>query len=95
MIFTSGSLVGDMAAALALKNAEPPAPWGVRMAGLHALTGIGPVLTLGKLGESAVLRALRRAGLRLTEIEAVFPAGGAASVLRLAGALARGAEAAS
>lgn len=95
MIFTSGSLVGDMAAALGLENAEPPAPWGVRMAGLDALTGGGPALVLGKPGESAVLRALRRAGLRLTEIEAVFPAGGAASALRLARALARGAEAAS
>lgn len=93
MIFAPGSLVDDVIVALGLVNAEGDSGgWGARLAGVDALAGGGPVLTLGPPGEGAILTALRQAGLRLIELPAVFPAGGVASALRLAEAIADGLE---
>ncbi len=90
LVFSQGSLAGDVMEALGLTNALPDAgPWGAIPMGLGALLALGvPVLTLGPAPRSALLeRLVRDGGLHLAELPPVYPAGGLPSALRLATAL--------
>lgn len=90
LVFSKGSLAGDVMAALGLANALPDAgPWGAMPMDLGTMLDFGvPVLTIGPAPRSALVdRLVQGGGLHFVELPLVFPAGGLPSALRLAEAL--------
>lgn len=91
LVFTEGSMPGDVLAQSGGRNARPGSAPGAVTMGTGDLIALGaPVLSLGPLPESALFRRLSAAsGFRALPLPPLFPAGGLVSARRFAEAAAR------
>lgn len=93
LVFTEGSLPGDLLAGAGGRNALPGSgPPGAFPLGLSEILATGaPILATGPLPQGALFtRVIESGALRPIPLPPVFPAGGLASATRLADALTTG-----